>query len=113
MADGIKFASNRIAFLEAEITRLKEFIGVSEKLFKDGWLGTPDGSVESGHCTAEVSGSATVGKNSGTARKNDAVEGDDDLAALELKSEEQVIASSAKKNESKPDRKSIFRRSEQ
>ncbi len=68
---------------------------------------------ESGHCTEEVSGSATVGKNSGTARKNDAVEGDDDLAALELKSEEQVIASSAKKNESKPDRKSIFRRSEQ
>ncbi len=113
MADGIKFASNRIAFLEAEITRLKEFIGVSEKLFKEGWLGTTDGSDESGHCTAEVSGSATVGKNSGTARKNDAVEGDDDLAARELKSEEQVSPARAKKNGSEPDRKSIFRRSEQ
>ncbi len=113
MADGIKFASNRIAILEAEITRLKEFIGVSEKLFKDGWLGTPDGSDESGHCTAEVSGSATVGKNSGTPRKNDAVEGDDDSAAPELKLEEQVSASLAKKNGSNPDRKTIFRRSEQ
>jgi hypothetical protein len=68
---------------------------------------------ESGHCTAEVSGSATVGKNSGTAKKDDAVEGDDDLAARELKSEEQVTASRAKKNGSEPDRKSIFRRSEQ
>ena len=68
---------------------------------------------ESGDCTAEVSGSATVDKNSGTTRKNDAVEGDDDLAARELKSEEQVVASRAKKNESKPNRKSIFRRSEQ
>jgi len=113
MADGIKFASNRIAILEAEITRLKEFIGVSEKLFKDGWLGTPDGSDESGHCTAEVSGSATVGKNSGTPRKNDAVEGDDDSAAPELKLKEQVSASLAKKNGSNPDRKTIFRRSEQ
>ena len=68
---------------------------------------------ESGDCTAEVSGSATVGKNSETARKNDAVEGDDDLAARELKSEEQVSASRAKKNGSEPNRKSIFRRSEQ
>ena len=113
MADGIKFASNRINILQAEIDRLKQFIGVSEKLFKDGWLGTTDGSDESDHCTAEVSGSATVGGNSGTARKNDAVEGDDDLAARELKSEEQVSASRAKKNGSEPNRKSIFRRSEQ
>ena len=113
MADGIKFASNRIAFLEAEITRLKEFIGVSEKLFNEGWLGTPDGSDESGHCTAKVSGSATVGKNSGAARKNDAVEGDDDLADRKLKIEEQVSAPLAKKNGSDPDRKTIFRRSEQ
>ena len=68
---------------------------------------------DSGHRTAEVSGSATVGKNSGSTRKNDAVEGDDDLAARELKSEEQVSASRAKKNGSEPNRKSIFRRSEQ
>ncbi len=113
MADGIKFASNRIAILEAEKARLKQFINVSEKLFKVGWLGTTDGSDESGHCTAKVSGSATVGKNSETARKNDAVEGDDDLAARELKPEEQVSASLAKKNGSDPDRKTIFRRSEQ
>jgi hypothetical protein len=110
MADGVKFASNRIAILGAEIARLKQFIDVSEKLFKDGWLGTTDGSDESGHRTAEVSGSATVGKNSGTARKNDAAKGDDDLAARELKSEDLVSASRAKKNGSEPDRKTIFRR---
>jgi len=113
MADGIKFASNRINILQAEIARLKQFIDVSEKLFKDGWLGTTDGSDESDHCTAEVGGSATVGGNSGTARKNDAVEGDDDLAARELKSEEQVSPARAKKNGSEPDRKTIFRRSQQ
>ena len=113
MADGIKIASNRIAILEAEVTRLKQFIGVSERLFKEGWLGTTDGSDESGHCTAEVSGSATGGKNSGTTRKNDAVEGDDDLAARELRSEEQVSASRAETNGSEPDRKTIFRRSQQ
>jgi len=113
MTDGVKFASNRIAILEAEIARLKEFVRVSEKLFRDGWLGTTDESKGSGHGNTKVSGTETVGKTSGTARKNDAVEGDDDLTARKPKSEEQMSALPAKKNGEDPDRKSLFRREQQ
>jgi hypothetical protein len=113
MTDGIKFASDRIAILEAEMARLREFIHVSEKLFKEGWLGMTDGPNESGQSDAEVSGTEAVGKKTGTARKNNAVEGDGDLPARELKSEEQMNWLRPKKNGAEPERKTIFRRAEQ
>jgi hypothetical protein len=114
MTDGIKFASNRIAILEAEMARLRKFINVSEKLFKEGWLGITDGPNESGQSDAEVSGTETVGKKTGTARKNDAVEGDGDLPARELKSEEQMNLLRPKKNGADPEgKKTLFRRAEQ
>jgi hypothetical protein len=114
MTDGIKFASNRIAILEAEIARLREFIHVSEKLFKGGWLGMTDGPNESGQSGAEVSGTEAVGKKNVTARINDAVEGDGDLPARELKSEEKMSLLRPKKNGAEPERKkTLFRQTEQ
>ena len=114
MTDGIKFASDRIAILEAEMARLREFIRVSEKLFKEGWLGMTDGPNVSGQSDAEVSGTEAVGKKNGPARKRDAVEGDVDLPARELKSEEQMSLLRPKKNGAEPERKkTIFRRAEQ
>ena len=113
MTDGIKFASDRIAILEAEMTRLREFIRVSEKLFKEGWLGMTDRPNESGQSDAEVSGTEAVGKKTGTARKNDAVEGNGDLPAHELKSEELKSALRAKKNGPEPDQMTLSRQTEQ
>ncbi len=110
MVDGIQFARDRIALLEAEIDRLNEFIRQSEKLFTDGWLG-PVGAVEpNDQGTKMADRSAPVGEHSGTARKNGAVEDDEDSLALEPKTDESVGASLAKKNRPEPDRKSIFKR---
>ena len=114
MTDGIKFASNRIAILEAEMARLREFIRVSEKLFKEGWLGIADGPNESGLSDAVMSGTEAVGKKNVTARIDDAVEGDGDLPARELKSEEQMSLLRPKKNGAEPERKkTLFRQTEQ
>jgi hypothetical protein len=113
MTDGIKFASDRIAILEAEMARLREFIRVSEKLFKGGWLGMTDGLNENGQSDAKVSGTEAVSKKTGTARTNDAVEGDGDLPARELEFEEQMSALRLKKNGAEPDRKTLFRREQQ
>ena len=110
MADGIKFARDRIALLKAETDRLNEFIRQSEKLFTDGWLG-PVGAVEpNDQGTKMADRSAPVGEHSGTARKNGAVEDDEDSLTLEPKTDESVGASLAKKNKPEPDRKSIFKR---
>ena len=114
MTDGIKFASNRIAILEAEMARLREFIHVSKKLLNGGWLGMTDGPNEWGQRDAEVSGTEAVGKKNVPARKNDAVEGDGDLPARELKSEEQMSLLRSKKNGAEPERKkTLFRQAEQ
>jgi hypothetical protein len=116
MTDVVEIANERrdalaagIDRLAAEIGTLNDFIRMAEKLVKDNRLESNRASATEDEKAAESTVPATVHPYSAAADGNGAESEHEDLPARELKSEEQVSASRAKKNESEPDRKTIFR----
>jgi len=112
MADGVKFANERIALLEAEIERLQNFIRLSEKLFAEGWLGLVDDADQNAAAVSEKGAFAPATSAASRAVKNGGPGNDeDDRIVLELKSHDEDPASLREKNGADPECENLFRRS--
>jgi len=110
MADVVKIARDRVAVLEAETSRLREFIRMAEKLLKDGALGATKVSIGEERKTDEAAGQGSAPTTSTSSVMNAGDQDDGDLSLGEPVAGQPAPHTFAKQVESALERKNLFRR---
>jgi hypothetical protein len=110
MADVVKIARDRVAVLEAETSRLREFIRMAEKLLKDGALGAMKVSTGEERKIDETAGQGAALNGSSASAPSGGDQDDGDLSLGEPMASQPAPHTFAKQVESALERKNLFRR---